>query len=96
LLHYGARIKKKEIETTKDCTLGRGFNGTYDATRARVAKGLQEVAIECASFLFLLQFFAKIVNKFYIKKDAQQFDSKENSFVTLKSKANPQRSCGEV
>jgi hypothetical protein len=56
LLHYGARIKKKEIETTKDCTLGRGFNGTYDATRARVAKGLHEVAIECASFLFLLQF----------------------------------------
>jgi hypothetical protein len=30
LLHYGARIKKKEIETTKDCTLGKGFNGTYD------------------------------------------------------------------
>jgi len=50
LLHYGARIKRKEIETTKDCTLGRGFNGTYDATKARVAKGLQEVAIECASF----------------------------------------------
>jgi hypothetical protein len=50
-------VKKQEIETTKDCTLGRGFNGTYDATRARrVAKGLQEVAIECASFLFLLQF----------------------------------------
>jgi hypothetical protein len=69
LLHYGARSKKKEIETTKDCTLGRGFNGTYEATRARVAKGLvQEVAIECASFLFLLQFLFfhhnKIVNKF--------------------------------
>ncbi len=48
----------------------------------------------CILFIFFI--ITKIVNKFYIKKDAQQFDSKEKSFVTLRSKANPQRNCGEV